>query len=87
MTITPSIGLEFSSIVGPKDFIVKEMLGKGAFGHVYLVMKKSDKKEYAMKVLKKELVVGKKVLKYSITERNVLSIMQHPFVVSLKYAF
>ena len=40
-----------------------------------------------MKVLQKEKILGKKILKYALTERNVLSVMHHPFIVSLKYAF
>jgi len=59
----------------------------GAFGEVYLVKKKSDQKWYAMKILKKEQIVGKNIVRYVKTEKNVLSIMNHPFIVSLYYAF
>ncbi|EAR86537.2 Serine/Threonine kinase domain protein (macronuclear) [Tetrahymena thermophila SB210] len=73
--------------VGPNDFTIVETLGKGAFGQVFLVQKKDDKLFFAMKVLQKERILGKNILKYALTERNVLSVMQHPFIVSLKYAF
>ncbi|KAL4474754.1 hypothetical protein ABPG74_001450 [Tetrahymena malaccensis] len=73
--------------VGPNDFTIIETLGKGAFGQVFLVQKKDDKLFFAMKVLQKERILGKNILKYALTERNVLSVMQHPFIVSLKYAF
>lgn len=33
-----------------------KVLGKGAYGKVYLVMKKCDRKLYEMKVIKKERV-------------------------------
>lgn len=63
------------------------MLGKGSFGEVYLVEKVSDKLLYAMKVLSKEKILGKNLSRYALTERNVLSIMNHPFIVKLHYAF
>jgi serine/threonine protein kinase len=62
-------------------------LGKGSFGEVFLVEKLTDKKIYAMKVLEKEKIVGKNLVRYAKTERNVLSIMDHPFIVKLNYAF
>ena len=40
-----------------KSFNVIERLGKGSFGSVYLVEKKSTSKIYAMKVLEKEKVL------------------------------
>jgi protein-serine/threonine kinase len=63
------------------------MLGKGAFGQVYLVRKKDTLYEYAMKVLDKEKFISKNLIKYAQTERNVLKVMRHPFIVSLNFAF
>ena len=40
-----------------------------------------------MKVLQKETILGQNLVKYAITERNVLSITKHPFIVGLNYAF
>ena len=40
-----------------QSFTLIERLGKGSFGSVYLVEKKSTKKIYAMKVLEKEKVL------------------------------
>jgi hypothetical protein len=40
-----------------------------------------------MKVLSKSKIMGQNLVKYAKTERNVLSYTQHPFIVSLKYAF
>lgn len=37
-----------------EDFIMKHKLGKGAYGDVFLVMKKSDKNVYALKQIQKK---------------------------------
>ena len=73
--------------LSPSNFLCLAQLGKGSFGEVYLVQKKNTKEKYAMKVLRKERVIGQNLLKYAIAERNVLSLSHHPFIVKLKYAF
>ena len=40
-----------------------------------------------MKVLNKEKIVCKNLLKYAYAERNILSNNNHPFIVKLYYAF
>lgn len=42
---------------------------------------------YAMKVLQKRQVFAKNLVRYVMTERNVLSYVRHPFIVRLHYAF
>ncbi|KRX02249.1 Protein kinase-like domain [Pseudocohnilembus persalinus] len=73
--------------VGPKDFNIVQKLGQGSFGSVYLVQKKQDGKLYAMKTLRKEQVFGKNLVKYVRAEQEILSIMNHPFIVKLDSAF
>lgn len=65
------------------------LIGKGSFGEVYLVRKKDSNYEqlFAMKVLQKEKILGQNLVKYAVTERHVLSITKHPFIVGLNYAF
>ncbi len=38
----------------PEDFTIKYRLGKGAYGDVFLVLKNSDRKVYAMKQIQKK---------------------------------
>ena len=73
--------------VGPMDFEVLQVLGKGSFGEVFLVQKHDTKMLYAMKVLRKDKIMGQNLIKYAKTERNVLSYVKHPFIVSLNFAF
>ena len=73
--------------ISPSSFICLAQLGKGSFGEVYLVQKIDTKEKFAMKVLRKERIMGQNLLKYAIAERNVLSLSNHPFIVKLNFAF
>jgi len=73
--------------VSPDNFTILNLIGRGSFGEVYLVVEKTTKKEYAMKVLHKSKIFGQNLVKYALTERNILSISSHPYIVKLKYAF
>jgi hypothetical protein len=46
--------------ISPSSFICHALIGKGSFGEVYLVEKKNTKTFYAMKVLSKDKIMGKK---------------------------
>ena len=70
-----------------ESFNYLKLLGKGSFGEVFLVEKKSNKKLFAMKILQKDRIINQNLTRYAQTERNVLSIMSHPFIVKLNYAF
>lgn len=63
------------------------LLGRGAFGEVFLVENLHDSKKYAMKVLDKGMIMRQNILRYAMTERKILSTINHPFVVRLHYAF
>jgi len=74
------------------DFFFFTLLGKGSFGEVFLVKEKISSspgpdKFFAMKVLNKDKVFSQNLIKYAKSERNILSIMDHPFIVKLNYAF
>ncbi|CAD8197720.1 unnamed protein product [Paramecium pentaurelia] len=71
--------------IGPQQFKIVGLLGRGSFGEVYLVQKQQNL--YAMKVLRKSLIFKQNICRYAITERNVLSVSSHPFIVKLRYAF
>eukprot|EP00397_Hematodinium_sp_SG-2012_P011781 GEMP01011929.1.p1 GENE.GEMP01011929.1~~GEMP01011929.1.p1 ORF type:complete len:735 (+),score=144.69 GEMP01011929.1:112-2316(+) len=73
--------------VGTDTFIVKSSIGKGSFGEVYHVIHRDSHASYAMKVLPKSRIIGQNLLQYAMTERNVLSYIHHPFIVSLHFAF
>lgn len=49
----------FSDKIGIEDFNIVRVVGRGSFGKVYLLTKKSDSKVYAMKTLKKDMILRK----------------------------
>lgn len=73
--------------INPQHFEPMQLLGTGSFGEVYLVRKRSSGVLYAMKVQSKLKIIGNNLVKYAQTERNVLSYIEHPFIVNLNYAF
>lgn len=77
--------------ITPDDFVYYRLLGKGSFGEVFLVKKKDEvnktEKYLAMKILSKDKILGKNLKRYALTERNVMSVINHPFMVRLHYAF
>ena len=48
--------------ISHSDFQTLKVVGRGSFGKVYLVRKKSDGKAYAMKILKKDQLIKKNLL-------------------------
>ena len=72
----------------PDDFEVFKVLGEGAYGTVFKVMHKESGNFYAMKVIKKALLIeSEKALENTKSERRFLHVINHPFLVSLKFAF
>ncbi|TMS14635.1 RAC-beta serine/threonine-protein kinase [Larimichthys crocea] len=69
------------------DFEYLKLLGKGTFGKVILVKEKSHGVHYAMKILRKEVIIAKDEVAHTVTESRVLQNTRHPFLTTLKYAF
>lgn len=73
--------------VGLNDFEVLKVVGQGAFGKVYQVRKIGTSEILAMKVMRKDRILEKDHTEYMKTERDVLTKIDHPFVVQLRYSF
>ena len=70
-----------------KSFEVLEIIGSGSFGKVFKVRLKSTNEIFAMKVLNKSFLLKKKLLRYAITECNILKESNCPFIIKLHYSF
>lgn len=74
--------------ISPNDFSRLCVLGKGAYGTVYLVQQRGTSRLFAMKVLRKaSMRVVLKGEEHTKAERTILEEVQHPFIVKLFYAF
>ncbi|NXK77387.1 AKT2 kinase, partial [Amazona guildingii] len=69
------------------DFDYLKLLGKGTFGKVILVREKASGRYYAMKILRKEVIIAKDEVAHTVTESRVLQNSRHPFLTALQYAF
>uniref|UniRef100_A0AAR2IND8 non-specific serine/threonine protein kinase n=1 Tax=Pygocentrus nattereri TaxID=42514 RepID=A0AAR2IND8_PYGNA len=69
------------------DFEYLKLLGKGTFGKVILVKERATGKYYAMKILKKDVIVAKDEVAHTLTENRVLQGSKHPFLTGLKHSF
>lgn len=73
--------------VGIEDFEVLKVVGQGAFAKVYQVRKKGTSDIYAMKVMRKDKIMEKNHAEYMKAERDILTQIDHPFIVQLRYSF
>jgi p70 ribosomal S6 kinase len=73
--------------VGIEDFEVLKVVGQGAFAKVYQVRKKGTLDIYAMKVMRKDKIMEKNHAEYMKAERDILTQIDHPFIVQLRYSF
>lgn len=71
-----------------ESFEFLKVLGKGTFGKVILCREKVPGKLYAIKILKKEVIIQKDEVAHTLTENRVLRNTHHPFLtVSVIYLF
>lgn len=54
---------------------------------VYSARHKGSNRVLAMKILNKKKLIGKKQLKYAVSEANILKKVDFPFIIKLHYAF
>ncbi len=69
------------------DFEIIKTIGKGGFSRVLQVRKKDTGMLYAMKVISKAFIMQREKLDQALSERRILSRLNHPFVINLHYAF
>lgn len=78
---------EVSEKVDIEDFVVLKVLGRGTYGKVMLVQHKEEGIVYALKTLRKKNIVKTMQVDHTKAERKILEKMEHPFIVTLRYAF
>lgn len=73
--------------IGVEDFEVLKVVGQGAFGKVYQVRRAGTSEIYAMKVMCKDKIMQRNHDEYVKSERDILTKVDHPFIVRLRYSF
>mmetsp|Transcript_26141 Transcript_26141/g.52549 ORF Transcript_26141/g.52549 Transcript_26141/m.52549 type:complete len:793 (-) Transcript_26141:816-3194(-) len=69
------------------DLVKFRILGVGTFGKVWLVSHKTSGKPYALKMLNKREIIGHHQVEGVIREKNIMTSIDHPFVVDLRCTF
>ena len=86
----PLLRKNSTDVIGPNNFQKIKLLGKGDVGLVFLVKARNVEQldgTFAMKVYKKSDIVKRNKVARVKLEREILSVTNHPFVVSMYAAF
>lgn len=69
------------------DFTILKVIGRGSYGKVLLVKKIDTEEILAMKILKKKEMMVRNQVIHIKTERRIMEMINHPFIIKLEYAF
>ncbi|KAH9121416.1 hypothetical protein AeMF1_006849 [Aphanomyces euteiches] len=69
------------------DFVVKNLIGTGMLGHVFIVQHKSSRMYFALKSIWKADVIDRNMLRHVLEERDAMIDIKHPFIVQCFHTF
>ena len=73
--------------VGLNDFKILKVIGRGTFGKVCLVQYKLTKEYFAMKIMKKDVLLEHNQVKSALLEKKILQNLNYPFLVGMVFCF
>ena len=73
--------------VGVDDFKLIKVIGRGSYGKVCLVQFKQTNDLYAMKSLKKDVLLDEDQVQSTLLEKNILQNLNYPFLVGMEFCF
>jgi serine/threonine protein kinase len=73
--------------VNLEDFEMLGMMGQGAYGKVFLALKKKGGKYYAVKAICKKKIMQDKKQHEVFRERQALITLDHPNIVKMYWSF
>ena len=74
-------------VINRNSFDYLSIIGRGGFGKVWKVCHKQTKILYAMKEMNKSKIIDKKSDKSVKSERDLLSKLNHPFIINMHFSF
>ena len=74
-------------VLSKSSFDFLYVIGKGGFGKVWKVYHKKSKETYALKEMSKAKIIDRKSQLSVKYERDLLSKLNHPFIINMHYAF
>lgn len=70
-----------------EDYQIVKKIGQGTFGKVYLVKNVKNGKQYAMKAIRKDIVIDTDSVESLRVEKLILLQVHHPFIISMEQVF
>ncbi len=89
-TIVPLKRVLFNKVkeikeVSVTDFTSLNLIGRGHFGEISLVEHNQTKDLYALKTMKKDILLKYEQVESAILEKKILQTLEHPFLLSLTF--
>jgi len=81
------VGSRLKDDVKLTDFKLLIVLGRGTFGKVYLAELGKEKHLYAIKSIRKDILIDTDQVGSTLLEKEILFSCEHPFLVSMDYLF
>jgi len=76
-----------TSEMSMRDFQIIKVIGRGLFGKVMLVKHIKSSELYAIKSIRKKLLMQSGRPQSVVAERNIMMLIKHPFIIQLHFAF
>ena len=73
--------------VKEEDFKILKVIGRGSYGKVCLVEYLPRNEIYAMKSLKKDLLIQEEQVENTLLEKEIMETIDHPFICNLVFCF
>jgi serine/threonine protein kinase len=69
------------------DFVLIKLINKGGFGKVFLAKNTLNNRYYAMKRIRKDLLIETKQIGNTLNEKEILLSNNNPFLLGMDYAY
>ena len=69
------------------DFELLMVIGRGGFGKVFLAEHKETKRLYAVKAIRKDMLIKYGQIENTLMEKDIMFECKHQFLVGMEYLF